>query len=70
VGLVLLAGLLRRRRAPDIAVAAMLASAMAFALTFALISISCDYRYVYDLDLAVMAAALYAAATWRTDPAS
>ncbi len=65
LGLVLLVILLRRRRAPDIAVAAMLAAALAFAMSFAVISIACDYRYLYDLDLAVIAAALYAAATWQ-----
>ena len=40
----------------------MLASAFAFAASFAVISIACDYRYLYDLDLAVIAAALYATA--------
>jgi hypothetical protein len=68
VGLVLLIGLLRRRRAPDIAVAAMLASAIVFALSFAVISIACDYRYLYYLDLAAIAASLYAAATWLGGP--
>ncbi|HXQ13346.1 MAG TPA: hypothetical protein VN814_01840 [Caulobacteraceae bacterium] len=63
VGLALLAFLLRRRRAPDFAVAAMLGGAFAFAASFAVISIACDYRYLYDLDLAVIAAALYAAAS-------
>ena len=65
VGLILLAPLLRRRRAADIAVAAMLASAFAFAASFAVISLACDYRYLYDLDVAVVAAALYAAAGSR-----
>jgi hypothetical protein len=65
VGLVLLILLLRRRRAPDIAVAAMLGAAFAFAASFAIISIACDYRYLYDLDLAVIAAALYAAAAFQ-----
>jgi hypothetical protein len=68
VGLVLLIVLLRRRRAPDIAVAAMLASAIAFGLSFAVISIACDYRYLYYLDLAVIAAGLYSAATWPDGP--
>jgi hypothetical protein len=62
VGLALLIVLLRRRRPPDLAVAAMLASAFAFAASFAVISIACDYRYLYDLDLAVIAAALYVTA--------
>jgi len=65
VGLVVLLVLLRRRRPADIAVAAMLASAFAFTASFALISIACDYRYLYDLDLAAIAAALYLAADWR-----
>jgi hypothetical protein len=63
LALVLLLVLLRRRCPSDIAVAAMLASAMAFTATFVLISLSCDYRYLYYLDLAAMAAALYAVAT-------
>ncbi len=65
VGLILLVLLLRRREAPDLAVAAMLGSAYAFAASFAVISLACDYRYLYDLDLAVIAAALYLAAGSR-----
>jgi len=64
LGAVLLIGLLRRRLASDIAVAAMLGSAFAFTAAFAVISIACDYRYLYDLDLAAIAATLYAASTW------
>jgi hypothetical protein len=60
-GLVLLALLLRRRRPADIAVAAMLVSAFAFVASFAVISVACDYRYLYFLDLSVIAAGLYAA---------
>src|SRR5471030_1496776 len=48
LGLVLLIVLLRRRRGPDIALAAMLGAALAFAMSFAVISIACDYRYLYD----------------------
>jgi hypothetical protein len=55
--------LLRRRRDADIAVAAMLGGALAFAASFAVISIACDYRYLYFLDLAAIAAALYLAAS-------
>jgi hypothetical protein len=71
-GLVLLGLLLRRRRAPDIAVAAMVAGGLAFAASFAVISIACDYRYLYDLDLSVVAGTLYAVATraWRRDAAA
>ncbi len=64
LGLGLLVVLLRRRRPADIAAAAMVASAMAFTLTFWVLSIACDYRYLYYLDLAVIAAALYAVASW------
>jgi hypothetical protein len=45
----------------------MLASALSFAASFAVISIACDYRYLYDLDLAVIAAALFAVATWKDE---
>ena len=65
VALSLMVGLVVRRRAADIAVAAMLAGALAFTAAFAVISIACDYRYLYDLDLAAIAASLYVAATWR-----
>lgn len=51
--------LLRRRRAPDIVVAAMLLSALAFSASFFFISIACDYRYLYFLDLSAIAALLY-----------
>jgi hypothetical protein len=59
---VLLAVVLSRREAADWAVAALLASALAFTATFFVISIACDYRYLYFLDLAAMAALLYVAA--------
>jgi len=50
-----------------LAIAAMLASALAFAASFLVISIACDYRYLYFLDLAAMAGALYVALDppWR-----
>lgn len=59
----LLVPLLRRRRSSDIAVAAMVLSALAFAASFFVITVACDYRYLYFLDLAAIAAALYAAAS-------
>jgi hypothetical protein len=65
VALACLIVLLRRRRDADIAVAAMLGGALAFAASFAVISIACDYRYLYFLDLAAIAAALYLAASAR-----
>ncbi len=53
--------LLRRRRPADIAMAAMLAAALAFALSFFPIAISCDYRYLYALDLSALVGVLYLA---------
>jgi len=63
--IVLLVLLLRRRAAGDIAVAGMLAAALAFTATFFVVSIACDYRYLYFLDMAAMAAGLYLAAGAR-----
>jgi hypothetical protein len=57
----LLARLLVRREPGDLAVAAMLGSALAFTATFFIISLSCDYRYLYDLDVGAIGAALYLA---------
>ncbi|MDE3114656.1 MAG: hypothetical protein KGL26_03550 [Pseudomonadota bacterium] len=69
LAIVALVLLLRRRRPADIAVAAMLASALAFTLSFFVISLACDYRYLYALDLSALTAALYlacdGAAIWR-----
>jgi hypothetical protein len=60
LAVVLLIVLLRRPSAADKAVAGLLAGALLFSLTFFFISIACDYRYLIFLDLAVMAASLYA----------
>jgi hypothetical protein len=57
--------LLRRRRGADIAMAAMLGGALTFGASFLPIAISCDYRYLYALDLAAIAAALYLACDRR-----
>jgi len=59
----LLIPLLRRRRPEDIAVAGLLAAALTFAATFFAITIACDYRYLYFLDLSALAAAVYVAGT-------
>ena len=58
--------LLRRRGPADIAVAAMLLGAFAFTLSFFVISIACDYRYLYVLDLSALAALLYLALDVRS----
>jgi hypothetical protein len=58
----LVAVLLLRRGGPaDLIVAAMLAGALMFAASFFVISIACDYRYLYFLDMAAITGALYLA---------
>jgi hypothetical protein len=55
-------GLLWQRRDPaDWVFIALMAGSLLFAASFALISVACDYRYLYLLDLAAMAGALYTA---------
>lgn len=51
--------LLWRRRPEDIAIAAMLGGALACTLSYFVISIACDYRYLYALDLSAMLAMFY-----------
>jgi hypothetical protein len=53
--------LLFRRRTADMVVIAMLAAAIAFAASFFFLSIACDYRYLYFLDLAALAALIHLA---------
>ena len=53
-----LALLIRRGASADIAIAGLLAASLLFALSFFVVSIACDYRYLYFLDLAAMTGAL------------
>lgn len=53
--------LLWRREPADLAVVALLASAIFFAASFFAISIACDFRYLYFLDLAAMTGLIYVA---------
>jgi hypothetical protein len=62
LALVLMIMLLRRGGDADLAVAGLLAGALLFTITFVIISIACDYRYLVFLDFSAMAAALYACA--------
>ncbi len=62
LALVLLPVLLRRRAALDMAAAGLLTAALAFAASFFVVAIACDYRYLTFLDLAAMAGALAVAA--------
>lgn len=64
VGLGLMYPLLRRRHAADLAIAGLIASSFVFTATFLVISIACDYRYLYIIDLSALAGALYVAADW------
>ena len=47
---------LHRRSAADIAMAGLLAGSLAFTASFFFVSVACDYRYLYPLDLAAMLA--------------
>ena len=53
--------LLRRRNPGDIAVAFLQVASFAFAASFFAVSIACDYRYLYVLDLAALTALFYIA---------
>ena len=60
--------LLWRRRAADIAVAFLQIGVLAYVATFFFISIACDYRYLYCLDIAAMTGWFYLAldtAWWK-----
>jgi hypothetical protein len=65
IALLVLIAVLRRRRPADIAMASLIAAVFAFTATFFVISIACDYRYLYVIDLTALAAVLYVAAEWR-----
>jgi hypothetical protein len=60
-GLLMLVLFLKRRAPGDTAFAFLLLSAFAFAASFFVISIACDYRYLYALDLSVIASLVYLA---------
>jgi len=52
-------------RRGEIAMTALLGGMVLFAITFVIVSIACDYRYLMPLDLAAMAAALRASGGLR-----
>jgi hypothetical protein len=63
--------LLRRREPADWAIIGLLGGALAFTASFFVISVACDYRYLYALDLAAMTGLLYLALDpprWREAP--
>ena len=53
--------LLRRRDPADWVFVALLGGTLLFVASFAVISVACDYRYLYLLDLAAMVGVLYTA---------
>ena len=58
----ILSGLLLWRRSPaDIMLAALQLAGIGFAASFFIISIACDYRYLYFTDLAALVGLIYAA---------
>ena len=62
-GIALVVGvvLLIRREPADLMIAGLMAGALAFAASFFVISLACDYRYLYLLDIAAITGALYLA---------
>jgi hypothetical protein len=57
--------LLRRRRPVDIAIGVMQLSALLYTASYFAISIACDYRYLYVLDLAAITGWFYLALDWH-----
>jgi hypothetical protein len=53
--------LLVRRDPPDIAIAALMIGVLGFLATFLVLSLACDYRYLYAVDLAAITGVLYVA---------
>jgi hypothetical protein len=53
--------LLIRREPVDLVIVLLLAGALAFTASFFVISLACDYRYLYMLDVAAITGALYLA---------
>jgi hypothetical protein len=70
VALVMLYILFRRRLATDVAIGFLLLAAFGVTASFFVISIACDYRYLYFLDMATMTALFYLAldprSAWET----
>jgi hypothetical protein len=56
-----------RRRGTDLVLACLLLAATLFAASFFFVSIACDYRYLYLLDLAALTTAIYVTADSSLD---
>jgi hypothetical protein len=59
VALALAAALVLRGEPADIVMAALMAAALAFAASFFVISLACDYRYLYFVDAAALTGLIY-----------
>jgi hypothetical protein len=73
VALLVAGALLVRRRAGDIPMIALQVAGLGFAGSFLVISIACDYRYLYFLDMAALTGLLYLSldpVVWRRTPRS
>jgi hypothetical protein len=64
-GLFCLVFLLRRRRPTDLAIAGLLVATMLYTLSYFVIAISCQYRYLFVIDLSAIGASLYVLADMR-----
>lgn len=61
LALAVAAALALRRRPADIAMIGLMLSGLGFAASFLFLSIACDYRYLYMLDLSALAGLVYLA---------
>jgi hypothetical protein len=59
IALFVAGAMLVRRRAEDIPILALQVAALGFSASFLVISIACDYRYLYFLDVAALTGLLY-----------
>lgn len=64
LSLALIAALALRRAAADVVVIGLLLAGLGFAASFFVISLACDYRYLYLLDLSALVGLVY----WAMDP--
>jgi hypothetical protein len=69
IGLAAFVFLLWRRRPADIAMAGLLAAAALYTATYFVIGFACEYRYLFVIDIAALAAALYLATDFSWGPA-
>ena len=61
VALAVAVALMFRRQPQDVAVAGLMVAALGFTASFFVISLACDYRYLYFLDLAALTGLFYLA---------